>query len=161
TIAYDSRSSRGFAVSQTPLLVRLCQDPEPAVRAAAARALGRVRPDPAVATAALKTILARDEVGPRRAAAQALSDLGGGVPVPAAGWTKGGTKAGGKGMMKGIGKGGANRGMKGGFGKGAEFKGFGGKGGGFSGGFGPRGMGTLNLDAAAAAVSAAGAGLED
>src|SRR5262249_54467263 len=80
--AYDPRSWRGFAVSLTPLLVRLCRDREAAVRAAAARALGRVQPDPAVATAALKTILARDEVGPRRAAAEALSDLVGVVPVP-------------------------------------------------------------------------------
>jgi hypothetical protein len=49
--------ARGFANSQGPLLIRLCQDPEPAVRAAAARNLGRIKPDMAAAAAALSKIL--------------------------------------------------------------------------------------------------------
>jgi HEAT repeat protein len=68
-------SVRGFGSTLAPLLIRLCGDPEPAVRAAAAGALGRVHPEPKAAAAALKRVLEKDEAGPRRAAAAALGRL--------------------------------------------------------------------------------------
>src|SRR5439155_421142 len=74
-----AQTSRGFASSLAPILIRLCQDPEPAVRTAAARALGRINPEPGPTAAALKALLAGDEVGPRRAAAEALCSL---VEIP-------------------------------------------------------------------------------
>jgi HEAT repeat protein len=71
----DPNSTRGFAGELAPLLVKLRRDSEPSVRAAAAQALGDIFPDPASAAAALKAILTKDEVEPRRAAAAALGRM--------------------------------------------------------------------------------------
>jgi HEAT repeat protein len=175
------RASRGYASSLAPILIRLCQDPEPAVRTAAARALGRINPERGPAVAALKGILARDEVGPRRAAAEALCGL---VEIPtraapaapeaffpATGFEKmGGGKGfgkGGKGAKKA--KGGMAAPAKGGFGG----KGFGKGGGGFDPDFGPGGWGGRGsavrsrarlrevLEAGADVIPVAAAGLAD
>lgn len=59
----------------TPALVRATQAPDPEVRAAAARALGLISPDPEPAVAALDRILERDVPVVRRAAAEALLNL--------------------------------------------------------------------------------------
>src|SRR5262249_41089153 len=78
-LASLSAPVRGYASSLAPILIRLCQDPEPAVRTAAARALGRINPEPGPTAEALRVLLAGDEVGPRRAAAEALCNL---VEIP-------------------------------------------------------------------------------
>jgi HEAT repeat protein len=167
-------ASRGFASSLALILIRLCQDPEPAVRTAAARALGRINPEPGPTAAALKAILARDEVGPRRAAAEALGSLveipsrlpvrDPDVTFPTPDFGKGG-----KGGKKGKAKGAMAAPAQGGFGA----KGLGGKGG-FEPAFGPggwAGKGSLTvrarakireaLDAGADVITVAAAGLAD
>lgn len=73
--AVDPTSRRGFASGLAPLLAQLCRDPDPKVRAAAARALGKIFPEPAEAAAKLKAMLSKDKEGPRRAAAEALGSL--------------------------------------------------------------------------------------
>jgi HEAT repeat protein len=136
-----AQASRGFASSLAPILIRLCQDPEPAVRTAAARALGRINPEPGPTVAALKALLAGVEVGPRRAAAEALCSL---VEIPTRPaveppvyfepgmFLKGGKKGKAKGMMAapaGGGRGGKGFKGKGGFDPDFGAGGWGGKGG--------------------------------
>jgi HEAT repeat protein len=69
------RPQRSFASSLAPVLIGLCQDREPSVRQAAARALGRINPEPPAATAALKALFEKGDAGTRRAAAEALCSL--------------------------------------------------------------------------------------
>jgi HEAT repeat protein len=73
--ALNADDQRGFARSLTPYLIRLMKDRNPDVRAAAARALGQVFPDPAVAGPALKAMLQSDGVEQRRAAAAGLVSM--------------------------------------------------------------------------------------
>jgi HEAT repeat protein len=65
----------GLARSLAPDLARLTRDPHPAVRQAAARALGTINPDPQEAIPALQRLLMEKDVGVRRAAAEALPEL--------------------------------------------------------------------------------------
>lgn len=65
----------GFVRSLTPVLVKLTQDPDPSVRAAAARALGKTNPLPDPAVAALTQLLRSALVEDRRAAAEALLSM--------------------------------------------------------------------------------------
>lgn len=58
-----------------PDLVELTKDPDVLVREAAARALGKIGPDPKTAVPALARILKEDEAVPRRAAAEALGGM--------------------------------------------------------------------------------------
>lgn len=58
-----------------PNLTELLQDPDPAVRRAAARALGKVLPDAKVATEALGKLLASGQAEDRRAAAEGLASM--------------------------------------------------------------------------------------
>lgn len=58
-----------------PDLAELVQDPDPAVRRAAARALGKVLPDAKVATEALGKLLASSQAEDRRAAAEGLTGM--------------------------------------------------------------------------------------
>jgi HEAT repeat protein len=166
-----AQPSRGFASSLAPILIRLCQDPEPTVRTAAARALGRINPEPGPTAAALKAILANDEVGPRRAAAEALGSL---VEIPSRLPVRDPdvtfpTPDFGKGKKGKVKKGGMAAPVQGGFGA----KGPGGKGG-FDRDFGPGGWGGKGsltvrarakireaLDAGAGVITIAAAGLAD
>jgi HEAT repeat protein len=65
----------GLTRSLAPELARLTRDPQAAVRLAAARALGKINPEPQEALPALQRLLAEKDVGPRRAAAEALPEL--------------------------------------------------------------------------------------
>jgi HEAT repeat protein len=65
----------GIARILTPELVTLARDPDPAVREAAVRALGRLNPDPDLAARALAKALGEKDPTLRRAAAAALGDL--------------------------------------------------------------------------------------
>jgi HEAT repeat protein len=56
-------------------LAELVQDPDPAIRRAAARALGKILPDPKVATEALGKLLASNQAEDRRAAAEGLAGM--------------------------------------------------------------------------------------
>ncbi len=61
-----------LAATLTPELAKRTNDPNPAVRQAAARSLGRINPNPKVATAALGGLLDSADPADRRAAADAL-----------------------------------------------------------------------------------------
>jgi HEAT repeat protein len=65
----------GFARGLTPQMVQLTRDQHPAVRAAAARALGKTNPNPDQAATALRKLLEGDGVEQRRAAAAALLEM--------------------------------------------------------------------------------------
>jgi HEAT repeat protein len=72
----DSEQAGGFARSFTPDLVAVMQnDKESAVREAAARNLGQINADPALAVPALQQALTRGPPGLRRAAAEGLARL--------------------------------------------------------------------------------------
>src|SRR5262249_9024060 len=74
----DPEDRRGFTRTLTPELVKLVTNPalDDAARQAAARALGKINPDPDVAAPALKTLLQRGTtVGQRRAAVDGLGNL--------------------------------------------------------------------------------------
>ncbi len=73
--ALNGDDTSGFGRALAPLLVRLTRDPDPAVRAAAALALGKVYPAPADAAPALKRLLETDGTAQRRAAAAGLMSL--------------------------------------------------------------------------------------
>jgi HEAT repeat protein len=73
--AVDPKDFTGFTRSLTPQLVTLTHDKDGAVRAAAARALGKINADPKVAVAALKEMLESDGTPQRRAASEGLLDL--------------------------------------------------------------------------------------
>jgi HEAT repeat protein len=66
---------RGFTRRFTPLLVKMTRDPSPAVREAAARALGKINPDIGEAVPALKTMLQKGSLAERRAAAESLGNM--------------------------------------------------------------------------------------
>jgi HEAT repeat protein len=66
---------RGYARQFTPLLVKLTRDPSPAVRQAAARALGRTNSDVTLAAPALKQLLQTGTAADRRAAADGLLNM--------------------------------------------------------------------------------------
>jgi HEAT repeat protein len=68
-------NSSAFARPLAADLARLVNDKNADVQAAAARALGKINPDAKVATEALASLLQTNELGPRRAAAGALSNL--------------------------------------------------------------------------------------
>ncbi|HYT88393.1 MAG TPA: HEAT repeat domain-containing protein [Gemmataceae bacterium] len=78
--ALDPADRSGFGRGLAPILVGLLQDRDGEVRAAAARALGKVNPVPSATVAALKILLAKGSIADRRAAADALVSL---VQVPA------------------------------------------------------------------------------
>lgn len=65
----------GLARQFTPDLVRLTREGDPAVRAFAARALGKINADPESASAALGQLLQNGTVAERRAAADGLLDM--------------------------------------------------------------------------------------
>src|SRR5262249_40992206 len=73
--ALDAADLAGFGRSLTPSLVKLTTDPDLVVRAAAARALGKINPVPDVAVGALKKLLASDVPEARRAAAEGLLSM--------------------------------------------------------------------------------------
>jgi HEAT repeat protein len=66
---------RGYTRRFAPTLIKLTQDPNPAVRVAAARALGRINPDVGVAVPALQHLIQKGDLSERRAAAEATLDL--------------------------------------------------------------------------------------
>jgi HEAT repeat protein len=66
---------RGYARQFTPLLAKLTRDESPAVRQAAAQALGKINPDVSVAVPTLKAMLETGTVEDRRAAADALGNM--------------------------------------------------------------------------------------
>jgi len=70
-----TRSRRGFASTFTPDLARLLKSKNPAVTEAAARALGRIFPDPQVAGDALGGVFQDRGGSEKRAAAEALVSL--------------------------------------------------------------------------------------
>jgi HEAT repeat protein len=70
-----TRSRRGFASTFTPDLARLLKSENPAVAEAAARALGRIFPDPRVAGDALGGVFQDRRDSEKRAAAEALVSL--------------------------------------------------------------------------------------
>jgi HEAT repeat protein len=70
-----SRQRSYFGRGLSPLLKRLTENPSPAVREAAVRALGRVNPDPVVAAPALGAVLQKGGTAERRAAAESLDNL--------------------------------------------------------------------------------------
>jgi HEAT repeat protein len=65
----------GYARRFTPLLVTMTRDPSPQVRVAAARALGKINPEPSQAVPALKAMLQSGSVPERRAAAEGLASM--------------------------------------------------------------------------------------
>ena len=65
----------GLGRALTPELIHLTKDSNPAVRAAAARALGRVFPDPAEAAPAIVAVLKKGSPLERESAAQGLVNL--------------------------------------------------------------------------------------
>lgn len=65
----------GLARQFTPDLIKLTEDGDPAIREFAARALGKINPDPQPATAALAKLLQGGSVGERRAAADGLLEM--------------------------------------------------------------------------------------
>lgn len=67
--------TRGFARTLAPELARDTAEGTPAVRVAAARALGSINPDPAVATPALARMIDDEDPALRRAAAGALARM--------------------------------------------------------------------------------------
>jgi len=74
---FDAKSQkytdwRGYARRFTPVLVKLTKDPNPSVRVAAARALGKINPDVNEAVPALQNMLRGAAVSERRAAAEGL-----------------------------------------------------------------------------------------
>ncbi|HZZ78072.1 MAG TPA: HEAT repeat domain-containing protein [Gemmataceae bacterium] len=78
----DQRSPAGkFASRFTDILVGkkgndgLVRDADVRIRQAAIHALGKITPPPGLAVPALRLVLKQDELGPRRLAAYALSDL--------------------------------------------------------------------------------------
>jgi HEAT repeat protein len=74
--ALDPADKNGLGRSFTPLLLTLMKKDEPRVRQEAARALGKVNPDPAKAVAALKELLDNKlVVDDRRAAAEGLGSM--------------------------------------------------------------------------------------
>jgi HEAT repeat protein len=64
-----------LAAEFAPTLIGLLKDPDPLVRQAAARALGKINPEPAPATQALGEMLARADAGDRQAAAEGLANM--------------------------------------------------------------------------------------
>lgn len=65
----------GLARQFTPDLIKLTEDGDPVIREFAARALGKINPDPQPATAALAKLLQAGSVGERRAAADGLLEM--------------------------------------------------------------------------------------
>ncbi|MCI0458128.1 MAG: HEAT repeat domain-containing protein [Gemmataceae bacterium] len=65
----------GFGRSLTPALVRLTNEKVPAIRSAAAQALGKTNPAPDQGVAALKKMVESDSTEQRRAAAEAMLDM--------------------------------------------------------------------------------------
>jgi HEAT repeat protein len=73
--SFDSRGKEKFTRGLTEPAKALARSKTVAVRQSGLHALGKIAPDPAEALPILKETLQKDEVGPRRLAAFALSDL--------------------------------------------------------------------------------------
>ncbi len=71
----DAKNKQKFTRGLTDVARALVKDKNVAVRQAALHALGKITPDPAEAFPLLNEVLRMDEVGPRRLAAYALSEL--------------------------------------------------------------------------------------
>lgn len=69
---FGPTGATNLASSMAPELAKLTKDPSPAVRQAAARAIGRINPDPKPATAALGGLLESPDSADRLAAAEGL-----------------------------------------------------------------------------------------
>lgn len=73
--AFDAKNKERFARSLSDVAKALVKDKDIGVRQAGLNALGKVANDPAEAFPLINEVLRQDEVGPRRLAAYALSDL--------------------------------------------------------------------------------------
>lgn len=71
----DTRGKEKFTRSLTDVALSLAKDKNLAVRQAGLHALGKITPDPAEALPIFKQTLQKDELGPRRLAAYALTNL--------------------------------------------------------------------------------------